>query len=191
MPYASNNKLSKAYKDGWVEISIEYYKELLFIHMGQHAQYKGFLNENGQIVKIPREAKETPVVEIEFFIEKAKKQIDQAAGEARLRYITESPGQTGVYLEKMKQAASYLENTPSNMDGYEYIVGEAEARGVTYPEAAQLIMDIANYWNKQISPAIEKIRINAKHMIDTLPPEADAQDALDISSAAITKLNQF
>lgn len=188
MPYANSNKLSKNFKEGWVEITNDIYKELLFIHLGMDKNYKGFLNEGGVIVKIERKAKPPPVVNLQDYIIKAKARIDREAGNARLRYITEAPGQTGVYLEKMKQAAMFLENNPTSMEGYEYIIGEAEARNISYTEAAELINNIANLWNRQISPVIEKTRIEAKNQLDLLNEDSDVSSVEDIVNSAIQTL---
>lgn len=90
--------------------------------------------------------------------------IDQAAGEARLRYVTEVPGQQAVYLRKFEQAKffttmNYLGDVPP------YVAAEATATGGTAQAAAQGILLTATLWDTQISPAIEGSRISGKRAV--------------------------
>lgn len=123
-------------------------------------------------------------------IAKIKSDIDSAAGQARERYITNVPGQEAVYLEKKRQSDEFKANgSPADTAGYEYVVAEANARGVTNDQAADAIIQVADVWNKTISPDIEQKRIEAKMQIDALPPTATIQDVVQIGHAAVTYLN--
>lgn len=106
---------------------------------------------------------------------RALEQIDSAAGAARMRHITEVPGQQGVYLRKREQALAYL------ADGGEvppYIQAEAEATGLTPAEAAQRIATIADAWDNVLSPAIERERIRGKTAVEAAESAAAVQAEL-------------
>lgn len=85
--------------------------------------------------------------------------IDGAAGAARLRYITDVPGQQATYLVKASEAAAFLAGaaTPGP-----YLQAEAEATGQTPRAAAQQIIAVQTYWGAHIGPAIEKARRSGK-----------------------------
>jgi TRAP-type C4-dicarboxylate transport system substrate-binding protein len=87
-------------------------------------------------------------------IDSLKQGIDEAAGKARLRYITSVPGQEAVYLEKMNQAKAYVAEIiePTDMTGYEYIEAEATATGMTRQAVAERINAVSVLWNTVISP---------------------------------------
>ncbi|MEQ1686521.1 MAG: hypothetical protein ABL916_22960 [Burkholderiaceae bacterium] len=79
--------------------------------------------------------------------------IDAAAGAARLRYITDVPGQAATYVLKLAQAKAYLDGGPVQP----FVQGEAEAMGVTATQAAQFIVATAAGW-EQLAPLIEGAR---------------------------------
>ncbi len=111
--------------------------------------------------------------------------IDAAAGSARLRYITDVPGQQAVYMAKQAEAEDFLANggTPGA-----YLQGEADARGVTVTQAAQMIAGLAAMWGETIGPAIEKSRIAGKlaaGAAQTVP------DVLAAADAAINALDSI
>jgi hypothetical protein len=190
MPYASNNKLSKTFKDGWVQVSNEFYKELLFIQLGKHQTYKGFSIENGNLVKIERVEKTPPVIDYNDSVKKAKAKIDRAAGAVRLRYITDVPGQQAVYMQKLEQANLFIADNLVADNSIPYIIAEAEARNITKLAAAQLIIGIADFWNITVAPKIEGIRIKYKADLDNLTGEALAT-APQVYQDAITALDQI
>lgn len=109
----------------------------------------------------------------------AKRAIDTAAGEARLRYITDVPGQSAVYLQKMEQARAFIGlaglGTPPP-----YITAEATATGVTPINAANAIAAVAALWNDQVGPSIEQARIAGKRAVDAAATPA----AIDAAQAA-------
>ncbi|RZJ85173.1 MAG: hypothetical protein EOO64_01555 [Massilia sp.] len=114
---------------------------------------------------------------LSFLKWQASADVDQVAGEARLRYITDVPGQQAVYITKLEQARAYVANPAVSQP---YIAAEALARGVTAGEVAQLVLDMAELWNDEIGPAIEAARIKAKLAIEAA---ADAA-AVDVARAA-------
>ena len=92
-------------------------------------------------------------------IAEAGQAIDSGAGAARLRYITDVPGQQATYLVKAGEAAAFLAGgaTPGP-----YLQAEAEATGQTPRAAAQQIIAVQTYWGAHIGPAIEKARRSGK-----------------------------
>jgi hypothetical protein len=87
--------------------------------------------------------------------------IDAAAGAARLRYITDVPGQQVTYLRKAEQAAAF---TAAGFVGGvpAYIQAEADATGQTPAQACQSILAVSDLWEKQVGPLIEFERRRAK-----------------------------
>lgn len=130
--------------------------------------------DGGWVVVVPLEqAKATALADI-----------DRAAGAARLRYITEVPGQQGVYLRKYDQARAYLEQ-PDAENVPPYVQAEADAMGLTPAEAAQHIVAIAQQWDDVVSPAIERERLMGKR----LALAAETTEAVaTITAAAIAAL---
>jgi hypothetical protein len=116
--------------------------------------------------------------------------IDTEAGKARLRYITDVPGQQAIYTEKLVQAKDYLANTPADTSAHKYIGGEASARSINATQAATEIVAIASAW-EDLSVAIESKRIEAKAAINALPETATVQDVIDISYPAIQILKSI
>lgn len=95
---------------------------------------------------------------------RATREIDAAAGEARLRHITDVPGQQAVYIVKREQAAQYLAEfaLDENAVAPPYIAQEAAALEVTAEVLALQVMEIAALWEDTLSPAIEAARIGGK-----------------------------
>lgn len=103
--------------------------------------------------------------------------IDAAAGAARLRFITDVPGQQAVYLLKLQEARALLADpqTPAP-----HIAAEAAATGQPALATAQSIVDRANLWNVVLSPAIEGARLGGKAAVSA----AATPDALAAALAA-------
>ena len=108
--------------------------------------------------------------------------INAAAGTARLRYITDVPGQQAVYLIKLQQAEAYLLDT--SIVGA-YLEKEAEVLNSSLLEAAIQITATANYWNNIVGPSIEAIRRRTKIAIDTA---TTAEEIFIIKVSSITEL---
>lgn len=83
--------------------------------------------------------------------------IDAAAGAARLRYITDVPGQFATYALKLEQAKAFLDGGPV----LPFVQAEADAMGSTATEAAQFIVATAAGW-QELAPIIEKARRTGK-----------------------------
>jgi hypothetical protein len=92
-------------------------------------------------------------------------QVDTWAGKARLRYITDAPGQPETYMKKEAQArayvaAGYTGTVPSFIDA------EATALSKTPTAVADDIITQADYWTNVKGPAIEAIRLLYKSNIN-------------------------
>jgi hypothetical protein len=115
-------------------------------------------------------------------------QIDQAAGEARRRHVTDLPGQEGVYLTKLAQAQDYAAAYAADAQAPvpAYIAAEADALGETAITVAGNVIDAATAWNTQAGPAIEAARIGGKAAVLAATGADDAArlDAIDTALAA-------
>ena len=109
--------------------------------------------------------------------------IDAAAGRARQRYITTSPGQDATYTVKYAEALDYIASGyPADLTPYPFIAGESRPNTwMTPAQAATRIATIGGYWREVIGPAIEAARINGK---DALDPMTDPE-AIDAHVAAV------
>lgn len=111
---------------------------------------------------------------------KAKGRIDQAAGDARVKYITEVPGQQAVYQIKREEALAYLAgvvNGAPTLTAGPHIAAEAAARGITALATAQIVADLAAVWTGTLSPAIEAARMGGKIAVDAAADEAGVDAA--------------
>jgi hypothetical protein len=109
--------------------------------------------------------------------------IDAHAGAARMRYITETPGQQAVYLRKREQAIALLADPQSTPGAY--LVAEANATGSTPAAVAQLIATIAGQWDDALSPAIEGQRLGGKRAVELAQDEAAITAAVAAAVAAL------
>lgn len=117
----------------------------------------------------------------------ARAAIDAEAGRARIRYITDVPGQEGVYLRKLTQATAFVAAAGQG-DVPPYIAAEAAATGLDPLPAAQAILAIAQQWDDVLSPAIEQHRIGGKRAVDQAADAAAVQTALDAAIAALRSI---
>lgn len=94
----------------------------------------------------------------------ARVQIDAAAGRARSRYITITPGQDATYQAKYADAQAFVraDYPEDKLNQYPWVQGEAQATGTTGRVAADAIKTVGDPWNNIIGPAIEKLRIEGK-----------------------------
>lgn len=99
----------------------------------------------------------------------AMRDIDRAAGEARLRYITDVPGQQAVYMEKLQQAREYragvMAGVPAVAAKQPYIDAEAAATNRTAREVADAVLTAAAAWNDRKGPDIEAARVAGKRSV--------------------------
>lgn len=113
----------------------------------------------------------------------AHDRIDAAAGAARLRYITDVPGQSAVYLAKLDEAHMLLAN-PNGTPG-PHLAAEAAATGVTPAALAAQVEALGSAWLGTVSPAIEAARIGGKAAVTAAPDPAAVETALQ---AALSQL---
>lgn len=122
---------------------------------------------------------------LSFLKWQAAADVDLVAGEARLRYITDVPGQQAVYLTKLQQAQAYVADSSSVPS---YIAAEAAARGITAGQVADLILATAALWTDQKGPAIEAARIKAKLAIEAAVDAAAVAVARDAGTTDLQAL---
>ena len=118
---------------------------------------------------------------------RANQRIDAAAGDARLRYVTDVPGQSAVYAEKLKQAVAYIAARQLDAKALipRYIRREAEARGCSAVAVAVGVIQAAAAYD-EIGPEIEAARLAGKDAVmATISPEGVTIAAI----AAISALN--
>lgn len=117
---------------------------------------------------------------IAFIRLRAKAAVDAAAGQIRLRYVTDVQGQQMVYLTKLNQAVAYIAAytaDPGMAVAGPYISAEATVRGITHLAMAALVIAQNAGWNDVIGPAIEAARIAGKLAIDAASTEATVEAA--------------
>lgn len=105
--------------------------------------------------------------------------IDCAAGAARLRFITDVPGQQAVYMLKLQEAISLVASPGASAP---HIVSEAAATGKEPTQVAEAVIAMAGRWNSVASPAIEGARIGGKAAV-TAARIADDRTALQAAAA--------
>ena len=120
----------------------------------------------------------------------AKRDIDRAAGDARLRYITDVPGQQAVYMTKAVEAAEYLAAYALDVLAIAppHIAAEAAATGATALAVAQEVAGLGTLWTTGLSPAIEGARLGGKQAVMAATGEDDAAIAAAIEAARITAI---
>lgn len=127
----------------------------------------------------------TPLSALDQAKEDAKALIDTAAGQARSRYITVTPGQSAVYLRKAQNARAYIDAGNPVIDDvadyaiYPYVIAEKKAKGNNHATAAATLDGIATQWD-QLAATMEEVRIQYKDLIDAAP---------DIETVATHKYN--
>jgi hypothetical protein len=104
-----------------------------------------------------------------------KREIDQAAGQARLKFITDIPGQAEIYREKYEQAVDFLSST-NQVDYANFPLLRVEANILNLPmkNIAEIIIKKRMNWITKIS-AIEFIRLNGKQRIDVCTTAKEVQ----------------
>lgn len=126
----------------------------------------------------------TPLAEIR---ERAYLLVDGSAGQARLRYISSSPGQAETYLRKETQARAwkaggYVGPAPS------FIAAEATVLGEDPIDVAEDVIAQADVWENGKGPEIEATRIGGKAQIRDATDEAGIETALAATIAALDAL---
>lgn len=120
----------------------------------------------------------------------ALRDIDDAAGRARLRFITDVPGQQAVYMVKLQQAQAYTAAVALDAQATvpPYIAAEAAATGQTAAQVAANVIALAAVWNEQAGPAIEGERMGGKSAV-TAAQDLEAVEAARV--AAVQALDTF
>ena len=122
----------------------------------------------------------------EAYKREARRQIDEAAGRARARYITVAPGQDATYQAKYLQALSYVAaGYPAAATPYPWIASEAAATGLTVTQTADRIKALGDAWAGVIGPAIEGARIAGKDALEPLTTRAEVQSAVAAARATL------
>lgn len=121
---------------------------------------------------------------------RAHQALDACAGQVRLRYITDVPGQQAVYMTKLQQAQAYLVARELDAGAVvpPYLAAEAFATGATALQVATAIISLATVWNEQLGPAIEGARLGAKRAVSDAADDAGVQAALSAGLAALDAL---
>lgn len=127
---------------------------------------------------------EKPAQAFELVKSAAKREVDYCAGLARLRYITDIPGQQGVYLIKAQQAkafrdAGYKGDVPA------FIQAECDSTRRSAAAVADGILQLESAWVGFIGPAIEGARIGAKAAIEAAATEESVQAILQQALATL------
>lgn len=117
----------------------------------------------------------------------AQAQVDAAAGRARLRYITDVPGQQATYTRKEQQARQWVDSGYSG-PAPSFIAAEAAALGETPQHIAQQIITLADYWAYVKGPEIEASRIKWKAAVRAAATLEAVQAALDAALAELEAL---
>lgn len=119
----------------------------------------------------------------------AHRLIDLEAGAARLRYITDVPGQQGTYLMKIEQARAYAQQfaiVGLLAEVPPYIDAEAVATGQDAIDVANTVIAVEALWNGSVGPAIEGARMAGKKAVSEAATPELVAEALDAAVAVLT-----
>lgn len=116
--------------------------------------------------------------------------IDHAAGQARLRYITDVPGQQAVYLLKLSEAEAYVAAyaLDTNATPGPHLAAEATATAATAISVAEAVVALATLWNTQLSPAIEGARMGGKAAVAAAATVEAVESARDAAISALSAI---
>ena len=96
----------------------------------------------------------------------ARDEIDKAAGLARGRFITLTPGQDRTYQAKYAEAIAFDGRDSADADkAFPWIAAEARHAGVSLSAAAERIKRKGDDWNQIYGPRIEAMRVAAKDQL--------------------------
>lgn len=112
-------------------------------------------------------------------------EIDAAAGAARLRYLTDVPGQQTTYLIKSSEAQAWLNGSPV---AGPYLQAEADAMQTDVTAAAKAITTITDRWDSCIGPAIEKARRSGKIALGKALNNVDVMTQRDAALTILTAI---
>lgn len=95
--------------------------------------------------------------------EAALRRIDEEAGQVRLQFITDAPGQGMVYMRKEEEATRYM--VDPNDGPFPHLISESASNGISMFEQAVEFLSMAHAWS-EASAKIEKKRLSAKRAIE-------------------------
>jgi len=114
--------------------------------------------------------------------------IDTLAGQKRLQYITNVPGQEITYSAKLADAQAYiLAGYPSDVTPYHWVDAEATATGATPIQVADLIAITGHTW-AEVGSKIEGARQAAKIAINNATSIVDIRTAISTFTTYLTSL---
>lgn len=113
----------------------------------------------------------------------AHQAIDAEAGRARLRYITDVPGQQAVYAVKLREARDWLAVPVGNPGPH--LAAISAAMSSTPSSVAQDIVAANVAWAENVSPSIEAARLAGKAAVTAAATIAAACTARDASLDAL------
>lgn len=128
-----------------------------------------------------------PPVSLQDLKAKAAARVDYLAGQARLRYITDVPGQAETYQAKATEAKEWS-TLGFTGEPPPFIRAEASRRGVTPSALAQEILDLATLWSTEKGPEIEAARIYWKSTTRAAQTEAELDTTLASAEAELETL---
>jgi hypothetical protein len=105
---------------------------------------------------------------------KALVEVDKFAGIARQKYFDKLPGEESVMREKMDEIKALLQDPSPTPADYPFVNAEAEARGITFAQAAQFLNNQMTQWRDKMV-LIEKKRVQAKVNIDNATTTREVQ----------------
>jgi len=114
--------------------------------------------------------------------------IDRSAGEVRLFFITDAPGQDMIYQEKRREAEALQADPDLPPEDTPHITAESAAFGVTRVEKALEILAQATLWSS-VSSMIETRRLSAKAAVQSAPSTFAARLAAVIDWSDVVALS--
>ncbi|MCX2699269.1 hypothetical protein [Ochrobactrum chromiisoli] len=106
------------------------------------------------------------------------KQVDTAAENERLKYITPGNGQAMTYQQKVAEAQAFKAATSPQAADYPLLSSEIGITAETLDEVANIVLGAFAQW-QQIGAMIEAVRLGAKRDIDAAEDEAEARAIVD------------
>lgn len=96
---------------------------------------------------------------------RALHRVDQAASQARQRFVTVLPGQDMIYMQKLVEATAIAADQTPLPGSYPLLAAEIGVTGETLPHVAEAVLARAEAW-KVAAGQIERTRLTAKHAIE-------------------------
>jgi hypothetical protein len=112
--------------------------------------------------------------------------INEAAAKARLRYITDLPGQQMIYLAKQDEATAYLaaNHEPATLAAFPFLAAEVGITAPTAYELAQIWLNMAALWIS-VATQIERQRMVEIKLIQSMT------DAEAVITASPSEMRRF